>query len=414
MNNGFTNGGRDASGDIFSWVVIVICLLAFWPLGLFLLIRKITVKPLGTQSANRQGTGYGNSANAPRYGESASGTPTENKVQNAQAGRYQKTAHGNKEASEAAQGGAPKPKKPIKVPGQGLATWLLLLGLVFIAAGGASLLAGIQGLISLGLAGSVPFSFAMAGFFLSGGIISLITRGFVKKRTRRLNTSAAVIAGRDAVPVAEIAEAIGCSLKRARADLENLLECGCFGPFAYIDTSLDSFVISFEAAEKARSAASAPVEAQDGETADGVSNPFVSVVSQLHMICARTSDPVICGKITQIETLTIKIFKTVEDHPEKRPLIRRFMNYYLPTTLKLLHTYETLEKQGIDGENITTAKQDIERILDTLTAGFKQQLDNLFQSDKLDISSDITVLENLLTQDGLKDDGNILKTAGGS
>jgi hypothetical protein len=63
--------------------------------------------------------------------------------------------------------------------------------------------------------------------------------------------------------------------------------------------------------------------------------------------------------------------------------------------------------------NISAAKSDIERVLDTLAAGFEQQLDNLFKSDKLDISADIDVLENLMRQDGLTDDGNIMRTSGG-
>ena len=89
------------------------------------------------------------------------------------------------------------------------------------------------------------------------------------------------------------------------------------------------------------------------------------------MLCGQTSDPAICAKIERIEALTVKIFRIVEDTPEKAPQIRRFMNYYLPTTLKLLHSYQTLERQGIDGENITAAKQDIERILSTLADGVR-------------------------------------------
>jgi 5-bromo-4-chloroindolyl phosphate hydrolysis protein len=89
------------------------------------------------------------------------------------------------------------------------------------------------------------------------------------------------------------------------------------------------------------------------------------------------------------------------------------MNYYLPTTLKLLHAYETLEKQGIKGENIMSAKQDIERVLDTLASGYEQQLDNLFKADAIDISADIDVLESMMEQDGLTNDGNMFKTSDG-
>ena len=80
----------------------------------------------------------------------------------------------------------------------------------------------------------------------------------------------------------------------------------------------------------------------------------------------------------------------------------------------MLHSYETLEKQGITGENIQSAKQDIERVLDTLITGFEQQLDHLFMADMLDISSDIDVLENLMHQDGLTPESQIFKAAGGN
>src|SRR5690606_20365980 len=106
-----------------------------------------------------------------------------------------------------------------------------------------------------------------------------------------------------------------------------------------------------ESADKTRAAAT--------EKPVGSENQFVAVINELHMLCAQTIDPSICSKIRRIEELTAKIFKIVEDKPEKTPQIRRFMNYYLPTTLKLLHAYETLEKQGINGENIMSAKQDI-------------------------------------------------------
>ena len=92
-----------------------------------------------------------------------------------------------------------------------------------------------------------------------------------------------------------------------------------------------------------------------------------------------------------------------DEKPEKKSEIKSFMSYYLPTTLKLLRSYSTFERQGVGGENIDSAKKDIERILDTLVVGFTQQLDQLFKTDVLDISSDIEVLEQMMKKDGLSE-----------
>ena len=80
------------------------------------------------------------------------------------------------------------------------------------------------------------------------------------------------------------------------------------------------------------------------------------------------------------------------------------MSYYLPTTLKLLHSYAEFDKAGASGSNISSAKADIEGILSTLVEGFKKQLDKLYEADAIDISSDIDVLENMLRRDGLSQD----------
>jgi 5-bromo-4-chloroindolyl phosphate hydrolysis protein len=90
------------------------------------------------------------------------------------------------------------------------------------------------------------------------------------------------------------------------------------------------------------------------------------------------------------------------------------MSYYLPTTLKLVRSYATLEKQGVKGENITSTKKSIGEILDTLSVGYEQQLDQLFKSDAIDIAADINVLENLMQQDGLTGEKSGFQTAAGS
>ena len=112
-------------------------------------------------------------------------------------------------------------------------------------------------------------------------------------------------------------------------------------------------------------------------------------------------DETISSQIDRLEEVSGKIFDCVKADPEKLPQIRKFMNYYLPTTLKLLDSYALLEAQGIEGDNITASKKEIERTMDTLIAGFEKQLDRLFSSQAMDITADVEVLERMLAKDGL-------------
>ena len=84
------------------------------------------------------------------------------------------------------------------------------------------------------------------------------------------------------------------------------------------------------------------------------------------------------------------------------------MSYYLPTTLKILGSYAQMEAQGIEGENISAAKERIEGMMDKVVEGFEQQLDRLFQDDAMDITSDVAVLERMLEKDGLGSSGMTL------
>ena len=109
----------------------------------------------------------------------------------------------------------------------------------------------------------------------------------------------------------------------------------------------------------------------------------------------------ISNKLFRLEEVTSKIFEQVEQHPEKLPDIRKFMSYYLPTTLKLVNTYREFEEQPVQGETIMTAKREIQDTLDTISVAFENLLDRLFEDDALDISTDISVLQTMLAQEGL-------------
>ncbi|MBQ8081816.1 MAG: 5-bromo-4-chloroindolyl phosphate hydrolysis family protein [Clostridia bacterium] len=116
-------------------------------------------------------------------------------------------------------------------------------------------------------------------------------------------------------------------------------------------------------------------------------------------------DPVLSAKIDQLDEITNKIFLTVVDKPEKAPQIRRFMEYYLPTVLKMLTNYRKLDERNVTGENSAKMKKRVEEAMDVVIGAFEKQHDQLYQNDMLDVTTDIDVLETMLKQDGLIDSG---------
>ena len=125
-------------------------------------------------------------------------------------------------------------------------------------------------------------------------------------------------------------------------------------------------------------------------------------------------DAKISADIDRLEDLSAKIFAQVKADPKKLPQIRKFMDYYLPTTLKLLNAYDRMGAQGVNGENIDNTMQRVESMMSTIVAAFEKQLDMLFGSEAMDISTDITVLENMMKREGLSEDDGELHAESGT
>ena len=124
-------------------------------------------------------------------------------------------------------------------------------------------------------------------------------------------------------------------------------------------------------------------------------------LSEMHRLNDSIEDPKISAQIDHMEAVTAKIIAHVVEHPRKLPQIRKFLNYYLPTTLKLLNAYDRMDAAGISGANIDGTMGKIETMMDTVATTFDRQLDALFGDEALDISTDITVMENMLAREGL-------------
>ena len=113
----------------------------------------------------------------------------------------------------------------------------------------------------------------------------------------------------------------------------------------------------------------------------------------------RIDDEVLSAKIDRLETVTSQIFKVIQEQPAKKNQASTFLNYYLPTTQKLLDSYADFEEAGVSGQNLDQAKSRIADTMDNIIAGFEHQLDALYQDAAMDIDSDIRVMETMLRRD---------------
>ena len=124
-------------------------------------------------------------------------------------------------------------------------------------------------------------------------------------------------------------------------------------------------------------------------------------VGEMRRLNDSIEDEEISAQIDHLEEVTRKIIDLVVKQPKKLPQIRRFLDYYLPTTLKILNAYDRMDAAGISGENIDATKKKVEQMMATISQAFDRQLDALFGAEAMDISTDITAMENLLAQEGL-------------
>jgi len=124
-------------------------------------------------------------------------------------------------------------------------------------------------------------------------------------------------------------------------------------------------------------------------------------IAEMKRLDDNIADPGISADIVRLEQVSQKIFDEVKRDPSKLPKIRRFMDYYLPTTLKLLNSYDRMSGAGVSGENINGTLAKVEGMMRTIVVAFEKQLDSLYGADALDISADITVLETMMAREGL-------------
>ena len=148
-------------------------------------------------------------------------------------------------------------------------------------------------------------------------------------------------------------------------------------------------------------AKAAPVKKSYGPEIDPIIQEGNRALSEMGRLYMTIKDPEVRQKINEIMRITDKITQDAIADPSDIPQIRKFMNYYLPTTIKLLNAYDRMSAAGVEGENIDKSMKNINDMLDAALEAYKKRLDSLFENQALDIETDIEVMNTMLAREGL-------------
>ena len=374
------NNRNNGTSEFFSWFIIALLFAGGgWPIALFLLFRKLFSSDVPREQRRE----------APSLTKEQELKQQQEELEKMKKKLQQKET--TQKAKQAVRSILQSPKE------NNSSSWLLMIAGALIMAG--AVFWGIPSAIQAG--GVYPIGTAVASLF--GGGCMLASGIMMKRALQRYSAYLAIIGPNEAVEIETLAKKVGVKPKQAERDLQKMIEKGYFGKSAYINKELGYIFMSSRADEELTRARAAAMEknrdASKKEAVKQSAEAYDQILDKIKAVNDRIPDPEMTEKINQIESITREIFRAVEQAPEKRGKIDRFMSYFLPTTLKLLESYANLEKTNIDGKNINQSMRSIEIAMDTVVDGFRHQLDELYKSDAVSIETEIDVLTKMINRE---------------
>lgn len=288
--------------------------------------------------------------------------------------------------------------------------------------GGAGIGIGVTtffGAMAAGIAATstvilVPF-ILISAFLLGKGILN-------SSRARRIRQYSRIWMGKQYVMIEELEDKVKWKRKRIMKDIHFLMQRELVIG-AQLDDGETCLLLTEKSKKQYESAMNAKryreqEEARAKELEEAMQNASFEqkeiyrikkegqeYLQQLTSIKLQIGSSEVKGKIERMEVLAARIFVCASEHPESISRTDKLFKYYFPSVMKLLNVYKDIEKQPIQGENIQKAQREIEESLDTINQALEKLFDEMFQNVAMDISSDIQVLEVMLKQDGLTEDG---------
>ncbi len=260
-------------------------------------------------------------------------------------------------------------------------------------------------MIGFGIAGVCTGGFStspLGMIFIALAVGFGIKWRFCTKQSARMLNDWNILASCKDFSIEKLAQLSGESKNTVYKDLEKMISLGVFQEY-FLDRQHEKIILHNVETyiNQYKSLENTPLPVIEG------SKEAQAFLEELRSINEEIKNPKLTEQISQIETLTGKIFAAKKEKSDSYGDLSRFLSYYLPTTLKLLSTYAEMEQQNIQGDNINKSMREIENMMSKVVESFEKQLDQMYKADTIDISSDISVLEQMFEKDGLT--GNAMK-----
>lgn len=264
----------------------------------------------------------------------------------------------------------------------------------------------------LSIVGSAGFvvGFLAGGAALVGGTALLCSGIGTLAKVSRFKVYLKTLGTKTSITLERLSRSVGKNERFVRKELQKMIKQGLFLE-GHLDNEQKNLITSdetFREFERSRLELEQQKRSQAVQAAKSPDPKIQEVLDKGNAYVKeirRCNDEIpgeeISAKIDRMEAIVRKIFERAEAHPEVIPDMKKLMDYYLPMTVKLLNAYADMDRQPVQGETIRKSKQEIDATLDTLNAAFEKLLDELFQDAAIDVSSDISVLNTLLAQEGL-------------
>ena len=280
-------------------------------------------------------------------------------------------------------------------------------GILAVAALGLVIPFGVLSIV--GSAGFVV-GFLVGGAALVGGTALLCSGIGTLAKVSRFKVYLKTLGTKTSITLERLSRSVGKNERFVRKELQKMIKQGLFLE-GHLDNEQKNLITSdetfrefersrLELEQRKRSQAVQAAKSPDPKIQE-VLDKGNAYVKEIRRCNDEIPGEEISAKIDRMEAIVRKIFERAEAHPEVIPDMKKLMDYYLPMTVKLLNAYADMDRQPVQGETIRKSKQEIDATLDTLNAAFEKLLDELFQDAAIDVSSDISVLNTLLAQEGL-------------